>query len=209
MVFVLVNQGNRGLEVGNHPNAHTTVDWRTLPEGVSLPDFIERDDEPYIIGEDVTREEGVRIGRDSKVEKGAFLGAFSTFGDNVIVGFDTIVEERVKIGDSKPTIIGSGCILEEGAIVEEDVVLGDGVHLMRGAWVKKGAKVGTIVGGTVIGEYAIVGAGAEIQGNMNKVIDDKVVEVAMVPAFRVIPDGAQMGHVGKTGWSMYTPPAIC
>jgi len=194
--------------VGNRPHAHATVDWRTLPEGVSLPIHIQRDEETYTIGDDVTRKEGVRIGHGSVVQDGSYLGDYATIGDNVIVGYDTIVGSKVKIGDSKRTTIGVGCTLEKGTIIEEGVTIGDGVHVMRGAWIKRGASIGTIIGGTVIGEYAIVGAGVEIQGNLNKVVDGVVVKVPLVQAYRVLRNDAKMFHIDASDWSSYVTPLV-
>ena len=104
------------------------------------------------------------------------------WGDNSFYG-DAKVAAFVEIGSSK---IGHGCNIQAhaylcpGTVLEDDVFVGPGVRFtnvktprafmdkrseFKGATVKKGASIGanaTILPGVVIGEYAMVAAGAVV-----------------------------------------------
>jgi len=98
-------------------------------------------------------------------------------GDNVSVGTLSVIEHHVEIGSN--VRIHSQAFIPEFSILEDDAWIGPNVVLtnakyplsrgvknsLKGPHIKRGAKIGanaTILPGVVIGEYALVGAGAVV-----------------------------------------------
>jgi acetyltransferase-like isoleucine patch superfamily enzyme len=98
-------------------------------------------------------------------------------GDNVSVGTLSVIEHHVEIGNN--VRIHSQAFIPEFSVLEDNVWIGPNVVLtnakyplspgvkeaLQGPRIKRGAKIGanaTILPGVVIGENALVGAGAVV-----------------------------------------------
>ncbi|OQY85468.1 MAG: transferase [Chloroflexi bacterium UTCFX4] len=117
------------------------------------------------------------IGDDFQTGHGVLLREENEIGNNVSIGSHTIVEHHVKIGDNAR--LHSNVFVPEFSVLEENCWLGPNVVVtnarypqsknvkenLRGAHIKRGAKIGanaTLLPGVVIGENALVGAGAVV-----------------------------------------------
>ncbi len=117
------------------------------------------------------------IGDDFQTGHGVLIREENQIGDNVSVGSHTIVEHHVKIGNHAR--LHSNVFVPEFSVLEDDCWLGPNVVVtnarypqsknvkenLRGAHIKRGAKIGanaTLLPGVVIGENALVGAGAVV-----------------------------------------------
>jgi len=117
------------------------------------------------------------IGHDFQTGHGVLVREENQIGNNVSIGSHTIVEHHVKIGDNAR--LHSNVFVPEFSILEEGCWLGPNVVVtnarypqsrgvkenLRGAHIKRGAKIGanaTLLPGIVIGENALVGAGAVV-----------------------------------------------
>lgn len=120
---------------------------------------------------------GNRIGDDFQTGHGVLIREENEIGSNVSIGSHTIVEHHVKIGDN--VRLHSNVFVPEFSILEDGCWLGPNVVVtnaryprsrsvqenLRGAHIKRGAKIGanaTLLPGVVIGENALVGAGAVV-----------------------------------------------
>ena len=132
----------------------------------------------YFVHESSYIDEGVSIGRGTKiwhfchVMSGARIGANCSIGQNVFIGRDVVVGDNGKIQNNVS--------LYTGVILEDDVFCGPSMvftnvinprshvsrkHEYAQTLVKKGASLGancTIVCGYTIGRYAFIGAGAVV-----------------------------------------------
>lgn len=98
-------------------------------------------------------------------------------GDHVSVGTLSVIEHHVEIGNN--VRIHSQAFIPEFSVLEDDTWLGPNVVLtnakyplsrgvkesLKGPRIKRGAKIGanaTLLPGVVIGEHALVGAGAVV-----------------------------------------------
>lgn len=117
------------------------------------------------------------IGDDFQTGHGVLLREENEIGNHVSIGSHTIVEHHVKIGNDAR--LHSNVFVPEFSILEDDCWLGPNVVVtnarypqsksvkenLRGAHIKRGAKIGanaTLLPGVVIGENALVGAGAVV-----------------------------------------------
>ena len=117
------------------------------------------------------------IGDDFQTGHGALVREENEIGNNVSIGSHSIVEHHVKIGNN--VRLHSNVFVPEFSILEDDCWLGPNVVVtnaryprsknvkaeLRGAHIKRGAKIGanaTLLPGVVIGENALVGAGAVV-----------------------------------------------
>jgi acetyltransferase-like isoleucine patch superfamily enzyme len=117
------------------------------------------------------------IGDDFQTGHGALVREENQIGNHVSIGSHTIVEHHVKIGDN--VRLHSNVFVPEFSILEDDCWLGPNVVVtnarypqsrdvkrnLRGAHIRRGAKIGanaTLLPGVVIGENALVGAGAVV-----------------------------------------------
>ena len=120
---------------------------------------------------------GNRIGDDFQTGHGALVREDNHIGNNVSIGSHSIVEHHVQIGDG--VRIHSNVFVPEFSVLEADCWLGPNVVVtnalyprsknvkenLRGATIKRGAKIGanvTLLPGIVVGENALVGAGAVV-----------------------------------------------
>lgn len=131
--------------------------------------------------------DNVKVGTSVIVYRGTFIGEDVLIGDHAsirekvevgrssIIGRNVVVEPRTKIG-AQVTIqtssyITSDMIIEDGVFIgpccstSNDKYMGMGNYKHQGPWIKRGARIGnnaTLLPGIVIGEQAVVGAGAVI-----------------------------------------------
>lgn len=120
---------------------------------------------------------GNRIGEGFQTGHGALVRELNEIGRQVSIGSHSVVEHHVKIGDR--VRIHSQAFVPEFSLLEEDCWIGPNVVLtnaryplsphakatLQGPVVKRGAKIGanvTLLPGVVIGEEALVGAGAVV-----------------------------------------------
>lgn len=124
------------------------------------------------------------IGVDTKIWAFAHISRGADIGSNCMIGEGVHVGPGVKIGNG--CRIQNGAQLFEGVTLEENVFIGPHVvftnvktprafvkrvYAFELTLVKKGASIGanaTILPGIVIGEYALVGAGAVVTKDVRK-----------------------------------------
>jgi acetyltransferase-like isoleucine patch superfamily enzyme len=97
---------------------------------------------------------GVKVGRDVGIAYGVFLDPYDptliSFGDNVIVGFETRIfvhmftlnRQRVK-----PVKIGSNVMIGGFCVIAPGVTIGDGASIAPGTIVSRSVSAGAIVMG--------------------------------------------------------------
>lgn len=128
--------------------------------------------ETAVIDQECIIGEGTKIWHFSHIMSGSKIGRDCNFGQNVVVSPDVIIGNNVKVQNNVSIYTGVHC--------EDDVFLGPSMVFTniinpRSAisrkdqyaktWVKKGATIGanaTIVCGTVIGQFAFIGAGSVV-----------------------------------------------
>ncbi len=127
-------------------------------------------------------DDGASIGEGSRVWHFSHVCAGARIGRDVSLGQNTFIGNRVSIGD--------GCKVQNNVSVYDNVTLEDGVfcgpgmvftnvhnpramverkHEYRDTLVRRGATLGancTIVCGATIGEFAFIGAGAVVTGDV-------------------------------------------
>lgn len=127
-------------------------------------------------------DEGVHIGTGTKVWhfshilKGSSLGEHCIIGQNVVVGPDSVIGNRCKVQNNVS--------LYRGVILEDEVFCGPSCvftnvynprafierkHEFMQTLVRRGATIGanaTIICGTTIGRYAMVGAGSVVKSDV-------------------------------------------
>ncbi len=116
---------------------------------------------------------GTKIWAFAHVMAGARIGAACKIGDHVFIESGAVIGDRVTIKN--------GALVWDGVVIEHDVFVGPGVvftndlvpraHVVKGreqflpTYVRQGASIGanaTVVCGTTIGRYAMVGAGSVV-----------------------------------------------
>lgn len=136
-------------------------------------------EKPYFVHEssyvddDVTIGKGTKIWHFSHVQKGAIIGENCVLGQNVNISNNVKIGNNVKIQNN--VSVYEGVELEEGVFCGPSCVFTNdltpraefpkGAEMYKKTLVKKGASIGanaTIVCGIVIGEYAMVAAGAVV-----------------------------------------------
>jgi UDP-2-acetamido-3-amino-2,3-dideoxy-glucuronate N-acetyltransferase len=154
---------------------------------------------------------GCKVWHFSHVMAGAKIGAGTSLGQNVFVADDVVIGARVKVQNNvslysgveleDDVFCGPSCVFTNVANPRSEIVQRPFARTL----IKRGATIGanaTIVCGTTIGQYALVGAGAVVTA---RVYPDYALLLG-VPAMR-------RGWVGKHGRSlqigdnkMYTCP---
>ena len=130
----------------------------------------------YFKHETAVVDDGAEIGDDTKIWHFVHVRGGSKIGKSCIIGKGCYIDTGVKIGDRVK--IQNLVSVYNGVTIEDEVFVGphavftnDLTPRAVGDWeivetlVKKGASIGanaTIVCGTTIGEYAMVGAGAVV-----------------------------------------------
>ena len=129
-----------------------------------------------IVDENVTVETGTKIWHFSHILSGSRIGANCNIGQNVVIGPDVTIGSQCKIQNN--VSVYKGVTLEDGVFCGPSMVFTNvynpraeirKMDQVRSTLVKKGATVGanaTIICGTTIGQYALVGAGAVITKNV-------------------------------------------
>lgn len=122
-----------------------------------------------------------KIGKNFSTGHHVLIREGNAIGDNVSIGSATVIEHHVKIGDNvrihSQSFIPEYSILEDGCWIGPNVVLTNSYHprcpyskkCLKGPVIKKNAKIGanvTILPRVVIGENALVGAGAVVTSNV-------------------------------------------
>ncbi|MCY7781170.1 DapH/DapD/GlmU-related protein [Bacillus haynesii] len=136
---------------------------------------------PLRIEEDAVVGASAVIYRDVLLEQGVFVGDMASIRENVAIGRESIigrnamVENNTRIG--KRVTIQTGCYITADMTIEDEVFIGPccstsndkymgmGNYPYQGPTIKKGAKIGnnaTLLPAVVIGEHAVIGAGAVI-----------------------------------------------
>ena len=121
-------------------------------------------------------EPGAIIGKDTHIWHFAHVRAGAKIGTGCTIGKDAYIDTGVVIGDRCK--IQNGVSIYDGVVLEDEVFVGPHVTFTNdltpravGHWqiayttVKKGASLGahaTILANTVIGEYAMIAAGAVV-----------------------------------------------
>lgn len=126
---------------------------------------------------------GVTIGEHFQSGHGALIREGTIIGDNVSIGSHSVIEHHVIIGNN--VRIHSNVFIPEFTKLEDDAWIGPGVVMtnakyprsknvkknLEGPIIKKGAKIGanvTILPAVIIGEFALIGAGAVVTKNVKK-----------------------------------------
>jgi len=142
---------------------------------------------------------GTRIGNQVMVGDLASIRESNIIGDKVIVGRLVMIEPRTRIGNN--TIIQTGTHITGDAIIEDEVFFGDEVstsndnrmgrgkgRVYKGPHIKRGARIGsnaTLLPGVIIGEEAVVAAGAVV---MRDVPDRRIVIGIPARVVRAVPE---------------------
>ena len=116
-----------------------------------------------------------RIGKNTMVWQFSVILEMASIGDNCNINCHTFIENDVVIGNN--VTIKSGVFLWDGISIEDNVFIGPNVTFTNDKYpkskiypqtfqniiVKQGASIGancTILGGVVIGENSLIGAGS-------------------------------------------------
>ena len=115
----------------------------------------------------------VRIGSNFRTGHNVVIRERTVIGDNVLVGTNTIIDGETKIGNRVK--IQSNVYIPRRTIIEDDVFIGPNAVLtndkyppspdLKGPILKRGARIGancTILPGIVVGEEAMIAAGAVV-----------------------------------------------
>lgn len=136
------------------------------------------------------------IGNNAKIRSGSVIYEGSRIGNNLETGHNVVIREENKIGNRlslwSNSVIDYGCkignnvkihsnvYVSQFTTIGDDVFIAPGVMLandfcppcgkcIKGPTIKKGAKIGmnvTILPRVIIGEYALIGAGAVVTENI-------------------------------------------
>ena len=130
------------------------------------------------IHETAVVDEGVKIGKGTKVWHFSHLMPNCVLGERCNLGQNVVVSPDVQLGNNVK--VQNNVSIYTGVVCEDDVFLGPSMvftnvinprsavvrkNEYKRTWVKKGASIGanaTIVCGVTLGKYAMVGAGAVI-----------------------------------------------
>jgi UDP-2-acetamido-3-amino-2,3-dideoxy-glucuronate N-acetyltransferase len=136
----------------------------------------------HFIHESAYVDDGARIGKGTKVWHFCHVLGGAVIGERCSLGQNVVVMNRVRIGDNVK--IQNNVSIYEGVELEDDVFCGPSMvftnvinprsHVSRKneykkTRVKRGASIGanaTIVCGATLGEYAFIGAGAVVTGDV-------------------------------------------
>lgn len=122
-----------------------------------------------------------KIGKNTRVWQYAVILEGAEIGDECNINCHTFIENNVVIGNN--VTVKSGVYLWDGTIIKDNVFIGPNVTFTNDKYprskkypgkfltviVGKGASIGaaaTILGGTTIGEFALIAAGALVTKNV-------------------------------------------
>jgi len=165
----------------------------------------------------------VKLGRDVRIQ--AFVNLYGCeIGDETRIGTFVEVQKGAKIGDRCK--ISSHTFICEGVTIEEEVFIGHGVTFINDRYpkatnadgrlkvdadwdcqntvVKRGASIGsgaTLLGGIVVGENAIVGAGSLVSSNVpaNTTVAGNPARILNKPAKNAERVAATSPHISPLG----------
>lgn len=138
---------------------------------------------------------GNRIGKNFQTGNKVNIREFNEIGNNVSIGTLSVIEHHIHIGNNvrihSQVFVPEYSILEDGAWIGPNAVLTNAKYplsphakkTLKGPTIKRNAKVGanvTILPGVVVGENALVGAGAVVVRD----VPDSVVVVGN-PALKI------------------------
>ena len=150
----------------------------------------------YFVHESAYVDDGVEVGDGTKIWYFSHILKGSKIGKNCIIGQNVMIGPDVEIGDSCK--IQNNVSVYKGVIIEDEVFCGPSCvftnvynprafierkHEFKQTLVKRGTTIGanaTIVCGTSIGRYAMIGAGAVVKSD----VPDYAI-VAGVPAKQI------------------------
>ena len=124
-----------------------------------------------------------QIGTDTKIWQFAIILANATIGNNCNINSHTFIENDVIVGDN--VTVKCGVYLWDGLRVGDNVFIGPNVTFTNDKYprskeypdtfqqiiIEKGASLGanaTILGGVIIGENSMIGAGSVVTKNIPK-----------------------------------------
>ncbi len=124
---------------------------------------------------------GNRIGKGLQTGHGVMIREENEIGDDVSIGTNSVVEHHVVIGNGvrlhTNVFVPEFSVLEDGCWLGPNVVVTNALHplcpkvkeCLKGPTIRRGAKIGanaTLLPDIVIGEMALVGAGAVVTGDV-------------------------------------------
>ncbi len=157
------------------------------------------------------------IGARLQTGHAVMIRELNTIGDDVSIGTHSIIEHHVTVGNR--VRIHSNVFIPEYSVLDDDAWVGpnavltnalyplsrDAKKTLKGPHIRRGAKVGanaTLLPGVVVGDYALVGAGAVVVrdvpdgkvvvGNPARVIKD-VADLAIYDVSQVLKRGDDVG----------------
>lgn len=125
--------------------------------------------------------QSIHIGSNTSIWQFAIILKNAIIGDNCNINCHTFIENDVKIGNN--VTVKSGVYLWDGIEIEDNVFIGPNVTFTNDQYprskilpekfqrtiIKKGASIGansTILGGSTIGSYALIGAGSLVNNDI-------------------------------------------
>ena len=166
-------EGLRVLKILEQAQKDLTSQIPVAAKGAELPYFVH---ESSLVDDEVSIGKGTKIWHFSHILKGSIIGENVSVGQNVVIG------PQVKVGDRCK--IQNNVSLYKGVHLEEEVFCGPSCvftnvynprafierkHEFLDTIVKRGATIGanaTVVCGTTLGKYCLVGAGAVVKANV-------------------------------------------
>jgi len=124
---------------------------------------------------------GSRIGRNFQTGHNVTIREENTIGDDVSIWANSVIDYGCRIGDrvkihinvyvAQFTVIEDDVFMAPGVIVANDIHPGcaHSAECMRGPTLRRGARIGanvTILPYVIIGEYALIGAGSVVTGDI-------------------------------------------
>ncbi|WP_297089134.1 DapH/DapD/GlmU-related protein [uncultured Draconibacterium sp.] len=127
-------------------------------------------------------DQGAQIGAGSKIWHFSHIMELAEVGENCILGQNVFVGNKVKLGNNVK--VQNNVSVYEGVVCEDDVFLGPSMvftnvinprsaverkNEFKTTLVKRGATIGanaTVICGTTLGEYCMIGAGAVVTKNV-------------------------------------------
>lgn len=124
-----------------------------------------------------------KIGKETEIWQFSVILSNAKIGDNCNINCHTFIENNVVIGNN--VTIKCGVFIWDGIEIEDNVFIGPNVTFTNDKYpkskhypeffdktiIKKGASIGagsTILGGVVIGENSMIGAGSVLTKNVPK-----------------------------------------
>lgn len=176
----------------------TPEDKCFVPEDARLDGDVDMSDTVEILGPFLVTDGGCRLNQGVVI--GASLGATVVLEGDVTLGLDCIVGEGTEIGYGSK--FGRACTLGEYVKIGKGVTFGEGIYVGNGAEIKDGAAIGTINGGTTIGNFARIEPMSDIQGTLNTVNKKGVLQrIDLVEVGEVVPTSSLINVIDGKRYS--------